>query len=281
MITFTRRLLLVFFCLITASAALRANGDEEPGRRLTLASGTTIDNSGLLDVLIHVFFQHTGVAVDVLSVGTGKAVRLGEHGVVDLLFVHAENIEERFVEEGFGVNRQEVMYNDFIIIGPSEDPAGIRNLKNVDAAFFNIRETESLFISRGDESGTHIREKEFWYEAGIEPSGSWYREVGQGMAVSLTMADDMQGYILTDRGTYISLQDSLDLELMVEGDLRLYNPYRIIAVNPNIHPHVNYEEAMQLIAYLTSITGQKTISDFTRNGQQLFYPAAVDSPWLN
>ncbi|MDA3835326.1 MAG: substrate-binding domain-containing protein, partial [Spirochaetales bacterium] len=227
--------------------------------------------------LLREFEKKTGISVDVLSVGTGKAITLGERGDADLLLVHAKSLEEQFIAQGYGVNRREIMSNDFVILGPREDPAGIRGMHNTDNALKAIAKTGAAFVSRGDESGTYVREKQLWQDAGLTPSGAWYREVGQGMAAAITMADDMQAYTLADRGTFIALQNSVNLELLVEGDSRLYNQYAVIAVNPAVHPQVEYAKAMRLIDFLTSAAGQKMIGNYKINGQQLYLQTRFES----
>jgi tungstate transport system substrate-binding protein len=178
------------------------------------------------------------------------------------------------VEEGYGVNRRDVMYNDFIIVGPAEDPAGIGSVDDAAVALTMIADSGNYFVSRGDKSGTHIKELELWESAGIEPEGNWYLDIGQGMEAVLLLGNENRGYVLTDRGTYLATKDKLDLVILSEGDLRLFNPYGVIAVNPAVHKHVKYMEAMQFIAWLTSIEGQKIIGEFKAHGEVLFFPDA-------
>jgi len=249
--------------------------------RLKLATTTSTDNSGLLNVLLPPFEKMLGVRVDVIAVGTGKALELGKNGDVDVVLVHARSAEDQFVEEGYGVNRRDVMYNDFIIIGPTDDPAGVKGMKDAVAALENISAKKTPFVSRGDDSGTHKREKSLWEEAGIEPAapgstGGWYMEAGQGMGATLQIADEKQAYTISDRGTYLAYRDKIELEILVEGDAeRLANPYGIIAVNPAKHPHVNYVYAMALIGWVTSVEGQKIIAEYKQFGEPLFYPTAI------
>ena len=264
--------------------------------RVRLATTTSTDNSGLLEVLLPPFEKKFGVKVDVIAVGTGAALKLGENGDADLLLVHAPEREEKFVAAGFGVNRRSVMYNDFIIIGPEKDPAGVRGEKDVVTALRKIAGKESPFISRGDDSGTHTKEQSLWKESGlllkevrkmitkkgkereiqfVAPEGEWYISIGQGMGATLMMADEKRAYTLTDRGTYLAYRDKLDLSVLSEGDGRLHNPYGVIAVNPERYPKVNYLCAMELIAWLTSVEGQKIIGDFRKDGESLFYPLAI------
>ena len=243
--------------------------------RLRLATTTSTENSGLLAELIPPFEDRTGLKVDVIAVGTGQALKLGETGDVDLVLVHARASEDAFVAAGHGVDRRDVMHNDFIILGPSRDPAGVRDMGNAAEAFKAIANRRESFISRGDDSGTHKKEKALWKQAGLSPKGRWYRDVGQGMGAVITMSDDMQAYTLADRGTYLSMKSKITLEVLVESDPKLFNPYGIIAVNPAKHPHVNYNGAMRFIAWITSPEGQNIIGAVQREGQVLFYPDAL------
>ncbi|MEE9306647.1 MAG: substrate-binding domain-containing protein [Spirochaetia bacterium] len=243
--------------------------------RLRLATTTSTENSGLLAELIPPFEDRTGLKVDVIAVGTGQALKLGETGDVDLVLVHARASEDAFVAAGHGVDRRDVMHNDFIILGPSRDPAGVRDMGNAAEALKAIANRRVSFISRGDDSGTHKKEKALWKQAGLSPKGRWYRDVGQGMGAVITMSDDMQAYTLADRGTYLSMKSKIALEVLVESDPKLFNPYGIIAVNPAKHPHVNYNGAMRFIAWITSPEGQNIIGAVQREGQVLFYPDAL------
>jgi len=243
--------------------------------RLRLATTTSTANSGLLAELIPAVEDRTGLKVDVIAVGTGQALKLGETGDVDLVLVHARASEDAFVAAGHGVDRRDVMHNDFIILGPSRDPAGVRDMGNAAEALKAIANRRESFISRGDDSGTHKKEKALWKQAGLSPKGRWYRDVGQGMGAVITMSDDMQAYTLADRGTYLSMKSKIALEVLVEGDPKLFNPYGIIAVNPAKHPHVNYNGAMRFIAWITSPEGQNIIGAVQREGQVLFYPDAL------
>ncbi len=242
---------------------------------IKLATTTSTDNSGLLDVLLPPFEEKYDIKVDVISVGTGAAIQLGENGDVDVVLVHARAAEDAMVEEGYGINRRDVMYNDFIIVGPVDDPAGISGEKDAAAALNKISSSEAYFVSRGDNSGTHIKELELWQSAGIKPEGDWYLEIGQGMEAALLVANENMGYVLADRGTFLATKDKLDLVILSEGDSRLFNPYGVIAVNPAVHPHVNYMEAMQFIAWMTSPEGQKIIGEFKAHGEVLFFPNAI------
>ncbi|MCF6335187.1 MAG: extracellular solute-binding protein [Spirochaetales bacterium] len=268
---------LLFIFIITAVYTLNcfAEGQLEKPARLRLATTTSTENTGLLDTLLPAFTKNTGIKVDVIAVGTGKAITLGENGDVDLIMVHARSKEDKFISDGYGVNRRDLMHNDFIILGPPDDPAGISGYNSASEAMEMISGNKSNFISRGDDSGTHTREKELWTAAGITPSGTWYKEAGQGMGAVITMADDLEAYTLSDRGTFLSMKDKTDLIVLVEGDNNLFNPYGVIAVNPALYEGVNYEGAMRLIAFLTSAEGQSIIGNFRKNGEQLFYPDVI------
>ncbi len=246
--------------------------------RLRMSTTTSTDNSGLLGALLPPFEKAHELKVDVIAVGTGKALKLGENGDVDVVFVHARPAEDKFVEVGYGVNRRDVMHNDFVVVGPGDDPAGIQKAGSAEGAFRKLAEGKALFVSRGDDSGTHKKEKAIWKAAGVDPQGSWYSEAGQGMGAVLQIADEKRGYALTDRGTFIAYGDKVDLQVLYEGDPILFNPYGIIAVNPAVHPHVNYQGAMALIAFVTGPEGQKIIKNYTVKGKQLFYPDAVPNP---
>ena len=242
---------------------------------LKLATTTSTENTGLLDKLLPPFEEKFNIKVDVIAVGTGKAITLGENGDVDILFVHAREAEDKFVQGGYGVNRRDVMYNDFIVLGPSNDPAKIKGMKNVVSAFTNIANQKSFFVSRGDDSGTDQKEKSLWQIANITPDGAWYMEAGQGMGATLQIANEKQAYVLCDRGTFIAYKNKIGLVILSEGDLLLFNPYGIIAVNPDLYTHVKYMEAMQLIAWVTSIEGQKIIREYKIEGEILFHPMAI------
>ncbi|RKX86244.1 MAG: tungsten ABC transporter substrate-binding protein [Spirochaetes bacterium] len=263
------------FCYAEGQIENQSDNQTSTQQRLRLATTTSTENTGLLDVLIPAFTNRTGIKVDVIAVGTGKAITLGENGDVDIIMVHARSREDSFVSDGYGVNRRNLMHNDFVILGPPDDPAGISSVKDAAKAFKKIQLTKSSFISRGDDSGTNTKEKELWNTAGVIPAGKWYKEAGQGMGAVITMANDMQGYTLSDRGTYLALRDKIDLAVLVEGDPKLFNPYGVIAVNPAIHDGINYEDAMRLIAFLTSGEGQSIIKNFQKNGEKLFYPDVI------
>ena len=236
-----------------------------------MSTTTSTENSGLLSVLLPPFEKKFGCKVDVVAVGTGKALKLGEAGDVDVVFVHARTLEDKFVANGFGVNRRDVMYNDFVVVGPPDDPAGIGKMERAPEAFRAISVKGSPFISRGDESGTHQKEKEIWASAGIVPKGAWYVEAGQGMGEVLTMAAQKRGYALADRGTYIAFRKKTDLVVLRQGDSNLWNPYGIIAVNPVKFPHAKYDLALKLIDFVTGPEGRSLIAGFKVDGEQLFF----------
>jgi tungstate transport system substrate-binding protein len=254
------------------AATTKPASPENP--RVKLATTTSTDNSGLLGYILPEFTADTGYQVDVIAVGTGAALELGENGDVDVVLVHARAKEDEFVKAGYGVNRKDVMYNDFVLLGPSEDPAGLGSAGSAVEAMRKIAESDSGFVSRGDNSGTHFKEQELWQAAGITPEGRWYKEAGQGMGAVITMTNDMLGYTLADRGTFIAMRDSIDLKVVFDGDRILFNPYGIIVVNPSLHPHVNHDGAMSLVNWIVSEKGQQLIGSFTKNGDQLFYPDA-------
>ncbi|MDC7233027.1 MAG: substrate-binding domain-containing protein [Spirochaetales bacterium] len=255
---------------------LSAEGQyEKEASHIKLATTTSTENSGLLAELLPVYQEDSGIIVDVIAVGTGKAIALGENGDVDVILVHARSREDAFVEGGYGVNRRDVMHNDFVLLGPSSDPAGIKGMNTAADALAAVAASESDFMSRGDDSGTHTKEKSLWKAAGLSPSGEWYKETGQGMGAVLTMTNEVQGYTMTDRGTWLAMKDKLDLEVLVEGDPILFNPYGVIAVNPELHSHTDYEGAMSFITFLTGPKGQAIIRDFKKNGEPLFYPDAM------
>jgi tungstate transport system substrate-binding protein len=241
---------------------------------LKLSTTTSTENSGLLKFLLPAFEQKSGLKVQVISVGTGKALELAKNGDVDVTLVHARPSEDKFVAEGHGVNRRDVMYNDFILVGPMSDPAGIKGMRDVHAALKKIVSSGARFISRGDNSGTDQMEKTYWKAIGTKPSGGAYVSAGLGMGEVLNMAAELQAYTLTDRATYVAYRARTGLAIEVEGDPKMFNPYGIIAVNPARHKDVNYKGAMQLIEWMTSDAGQQRIADFRVEGQQLFFPSA-------
>ncbi len=262
-------------CLLLVMAFFTSGALQADPHIIRLATTTSTDNSGLLGIILPAFEKNMGYKVQVIAVGTGKALRMGQDGDVDVVLVHAPAAEEKFVADGYGVNRRSVMYNDFVIVGPKNDPAGIHGMQDAAAALKRITEKDIPFVSRGDDSGTNKKELELWKAAGVTPSGSWYRAVGQGMEETLLMTGEMNGYTLSDRGTWLAIKDKLPLEILVQGDPRLFNPYGIIAVNPARYPDVNYFGAMDLIAWITSVPGQHLIRDFKINDKPLFIPTAV------
>ncbi len=229
---------------------------------LRLATTTSTCDTGLLNELNRVFYEKYGVKVQVACMGSGASIKTGEQGGADVVMAHAPVLEEASVASGFYVNRRYIMYNDFVIIGPEQDPANIKGMKNAAEAFRKIASAKAPFFSRGDGSGTHTKELEFWREAGVEPKGEWYKSVGKGMGATITMATAQKGYALADRGTYLAVRGNTNLKIVVEGDAALFNPYHIMAVNPEKHPNVKYGAAMQYISFLTSQQGQKIILNY-------------------
>jgi len=253
-------------------------GEEKT--KLVIASTTSTQNSGLFDVLIPAYEKTTlyGVKVEIIAVGTGKAIRVAKKGEADMLFVHDPFREEKFIAEGYGVNRRVVMHNDFVIVGPAKDPAGIKKSKTAIESFEEIAEKGSPFVSRGDDSGTNIRELDIWEDAGINPKGKgWYLEASANMADTLLIAKQKGAYTLTDMGTFLKYEPELDLKILFRGDPVLRNNYSVIAVNPDKFPKVKYREAMDFIAFVTSPEGQRLIADYKKQGFNLFYPDAIPS----
>jgi len=239
---------------------------------LKLATTTSTYETGLLDYVFPAFEKKYNVKIHIISVGTGKAIKLGENGDVDVLLVHSPEVEEGFIREGYGLNRKTIMSNNFIIIGPKDDPACVRDLKNVKNALKNIARTQSIFVSRGDDSGTHNKEKFLWSKAGIVPQGEWYLESGQGMTQTLVIADEKNAYCLTDRATYLFNRDRLRLVKLLEEDNDLENPYSVIAVNPHKHSHIKYKLSMKFIEWITSSYCLRKIENYKKNGTTLFVP---------
>jgi tungstate transport system substrate-binding protein len=246
-------------------------------RSIVVASTTSTQDSGLFGHILPLFKAKTGIDVKVVAQGTGQALDTARRGDADVVFVHAKAQEEKFVAEGSGVKRYDVMYNDFVVIGPKSDPARIKGGKDVLAAFKAIAEKGSPFVSRGDKSGTHSAELALWKKAGLDPAGTkpaWYREIGQGMGAALNTAGSMGAYVLSDRGTWLAFKNRGDLEIVVEGDRQLFNQYGIILVNPEKHAHVKKELGQQFIDWVISPEGQNAIKSYTINGMQLFFPNA-------
>ncbi len=268
-----RVLLLVALVVVSGCAKTERAPTKPPMEHIRLATTSSTEASGLLSYLLPPFEEQENIKVDVIAVGTGKALRLGENGDVDVVMVHNREAEDKFVREGFGVNRRDLMRNDFVIIGPPEDPAKIKGLRGIRKVMQNI--AGNAFASRGDESGTHAREMKLWAAAGVTPDGPWYMSTGQGMGETLMIASEKQAYCLTDRATYLAFQAKLSLPILSEGDPGLMNPYGVMAVNPAKHPEVKYTDVMKFIAYLTSAEGQRRIAEFTIDGKQVFFPDAV------
>ncbi len=265
---------LATLALVATAATLPAHA-EDPF--IIVQSTTSTQNSGLLNHILPMFKQKTGIEVRVVAVGTGQAIKNAANGDGDVLLVHAKAAEEKFVAEGGGVKRFDVMYNDFVIVGPKSDPAKIARGKDAAAAFKAIADAKAPFASRGDDSGTHKAEKKHWKAAGVDiekASGDWYRSTGSGMGATLNTAAGMGAYALTDRATWIAFKNKGDLEIVVEGDPKLFNQYGVILVNPEKHKHVKAKEGQQFIDWLTGAEGQNAIRSFQLDGQQLFFPNA-------
>ncbi|MDH3899715.1 MAG: substrate-binding domain-containing protein [Gammaproteobacteria bacterium] len=258
-------------CLLLLAAPVTFAGEQQVVR---MATTTSTENSGLFKVIQPALEQALDIKVHIIAVGTGKALELGRRGDVDVVLVHAKPAEEAFVAAGYGVARHEIMYNDFIIVGPQDDPAGVRGMQDADSAFAKIAATGALFVSRGDDSGTHKKELATWQQAGIEPAGDWYRQVGQGMGKTLQIAGEMQAYALVDRGTWLAYRANTPLKLLVAGGTGLKNSYGIIAVSPERFPDVNYPAVERLIHWFQSGVAHDLIAGYRVGGEQLFYPVS-------
>jgi tungstate transport system substrate-binding protein len=270
-----RRLLIAL-----AAGVMFAGAAVAQDKSILVASTTSTQDSGLFGHILPLFKARTGIDVKVVAQGTGQAIDTGRRGDADVVFVHAKPAEEKFVAEGFAVKRYPVMYNDFILVGPQGDPAGIKGSKDIVAAFKTLKDKGIPFISRGDRSGTHQAELNLWSIAGIDiarDKGPWYKEIGQGMGAALNTAAASSGYVLTDRGTWLSFRNKGDLVIAVEGDKRLFNQYGVMLVNPAKHPGVKQDLGQQFIDWLISAEGQKAIANYKINGEQLFYPNAGDA----
>jgi tungstate transport system substrate-binding protein len=257
---------------------LLATASRAEEQSILLQSTTSTANSGLYDAILPLFSNKTGIKVHVVAVGTGQAIKNARNGDGDVLLVHARSAEEKFVAEGYGVQRFDVMYNDFIIVGPAADPARIAGIRDATTALQQIAQSEARFASRGDNSGTHKKEMSLWKSAGIDPtaaSGAWYRETGSGMGATLNAAVGMDAYALTDRGTWISFKNKGDFQILVAGDANLFNQYGVILVNPEKHPHVKADAGQAFIDWILSDAGQSAIASYTLEGQQLFFPNAA------
>lgn len=268
-----------FLALAAATVLASATVATAQDKSIVVSSTTSTQDSGLFDHILPLFKAKTGIDVKVVSQGTGQALDTGRRGDADVVFVHAKSAEEKFLAEGEGVKRYPVMYNDFVLIGPKGDPAGIKGMKDVAKALQVIKDKQADFISRGDRSGTHIAEINLWNVSGIDidkEKGPWYKSVGQGMGAALNTANASNAYVLSDRGTWLSFKNKGDLQILVEGDRRLFNQYGVMLVNPAKHPNVKKDLGQQFIDWLVSPEGQKAIADYKINGEQLFYPNASD-----
>ncbi len=262
---------LLFACLFLGCAS-----KSPPSRELTLATTTSTQDSGLLDVLLPAFERESGVKVKVIAVGSGQALELGRRGDADILLTHSPQAEKKFMEEGWGTSREAVMHNDFVIVGPAEGRVELKNAPTVADAFKIIAEAESPFISRSDESGTHQKEINIWKSADIEPDGQWYIRAGAGMAQALRMAHEKKAFVLSDRATYLTLKNEIEMKVSFEGDEQLLNRYSVITVNPQKHSHIHQDEANRFVEFLMSPNAKKIIGSFGVElyGQSLFVPDA-------
>lgn len=269
-------LLLVFgfFSIFESGYGQEKEKADVTKKTLKMATTTSVENTGLIYALLPPFEEMFNTKVEVIAVGSGKALKLGERGEVDIVLVHSPEAENKFINDGYGVNRRDVMYNDFVVVGPANDPAGIKG-DSAPSAFKKIADKKYQFTSRGDVSGTHSKEEEIWAIARIKPEGSWYIGTGEGMATTLQIADEKKAYCLVDRGTYSANEDKVELVILSEGDSRFHNPYSIIAVNPALHSDVNYIYAMAFIGWITSPEGQRIIGEFKKDGRVLFTPSSL------
>jgi tungstate transport system substrate-binding protein len=277
----TRRYILTAAALAAfAAPALFPVASFAQDKSIVVASTTSTQDSGLFEYLLPIFTKKTGIAVKVVAQGTGQALDTARRGDADVVFVHARSAEEKFLAEGQGVKRYPVMYNDFVLIGPKSDPAGIKGMKDVAKALQTIKAKQASFISRGDRSGTHVAELRLWKDAEIDiekDKGAWYKAIGQGMGAALNTAGASNAYVLSDRGTWIHFKNKGELAVLVEGDKRMFNQYGVMLVNPAKHPSVKKEYGQAFIDWLISSEGQKAIADYKINGEQLFYPNANDA----
>ncbi len=263
------RIILFFMIIFTINSSAFAN-DNIKNNHIRLATTTSTYHSGLLDYLLPEFKKQTGYQVDVIAAGTGRALRMAQNGDVDLVITHAPQAEAQFVSKGYGIQPRKLMYNDFIIVGPESDPAKVRTSKSAIAVFKAIADKNARFVSRGDESGTHKKEQQIWQQLRAEPDFKAYRSVGQGMGPTLNMASEMQGYTITDRGTWLAYQSQVDLVVLFQGDEILFNPYQVIMVNPKRYPAINYQGAQALSDWLVDTHGQALINRFRLNDKALF-----------
>ena len=269
-----RRLIVPLLAAVALAAALPSHSQD---KSIVVASTTSTEQSGLFGHILPAFAKKTGVGVKVVALGTGQALDVGRRGDADVVFVHDRAAEDKFVAEGSGVGRRDVMYNDFVLIGPKADPAKVAGTKDVAAALKRIADAKAPFVSRGDKSGTHAAELRHFRMASVDPlegKGTWYRETGSGMGPALNTASSMNAYILADRGTWLSFRNRGDLAIAVEGDKRMFNPYGVMLVNPAKHPHVKAAEGQAFIDWLVSKEGQDAIAGYRIDGQQLFFPDA-------
>lgn len=266
-----RALSLLLSLLALGSLAAQTPAPANP--RLRMSTTTSTEQTGLLDAILPVFEKETGYRVEVVAVGTGAALKLAQNGDADVVLVHARALEDAFMAAGWGSERRDVMYNDFVLLGPASDPAGAARAQGIVDAFNRISKAGSVFVSRGDNSGTDVKEKDIWKLAGLAPKGeAWYREAGQGMAQVITMADQLGGYAIADRGTWFAMQNKVQLKILSQGDKFLLNPYGVIVVNPAKWPEANVEGATAFAAWITSAEGKALIAAYKINGGQCFFP---------
>jgi len=267
-------------CTQLTGGQTESGGAGVSGETLTLTTTTSTYDTGLLDEIHPQFEEMYGVTVDAVAQGTGAALETARNGDSDIVMVHARGLEDEFMRNGYGINRRDLMFNDFVIVGPEDDPAGIEGMGSATEALQAIAEAEAAFVSRGDNSGTHTKELNLWEAAGVEPGGDWYQEIGAGMGEALNNANQQGAYTLSDRGTFISQRSEIDLTILVQGPIEggpeiLSNPYGILAVNPAVHEDANYDLAMAYIGWITSPGAQDAIANYEMNGEQLFYPRAL------
>ncbi len=263
--------------LVTLAAIAVAPSAHAQDKSIVVASTTSTEQSGLFGHILPEFTKKTGIAVKVVALGTGQALDTGRRGDADVVFVHDRAAEDKFVAEGFGIDRRDVMYNDFVLVGPKTDPAKVAGGKDIAVALKKIADTQAPFVSRGDKSGTHAAELRYFKDAGVDPTigkGAWYRETGSGMGPALNTASSMNAYILADRGTWLAFKNRGDLDIVVQGDQKLFNPYGVMLVNPAKHPHVKKAEGMAFIDWIVSPEGQAAIASYKVGGEQLFFPSA-------
>jgi tungstate transport system substrate-binding protein len=273
-VALNRRFLLALALAAAAAFAVPAHAQD---KSIVVASTTSTEQSGLFGHILPAFTKKTGIAVKVVALGTGQALDVGRRGDADVVFVHDRIAEDKFVAEGYGVDRRDVMYNDFVLVGPKSDPAKVAGGKDVAAALKAIASTKAAFVSRGDKSGTHAAELRYFKDAGVDPNegkGTWYRETGSGMGPALNTASSMNAYILADRGTWLSFKNRGELSIAVEGDRKMFNPYGVILVNPAKHAHVKQAEGRAFMDWLVSAEGQAAIGSYKVGGEQLFFPDA-------